>query len=203
MNEIMSNPTTDTMAWKHSIRHTTPGAIASSVVLVCIFNCLNSMLLLTYMLNQSHWALTFYKVWVPIPELTTEETSKNTLKFWWKVFEKGREAISTSLGNGIGLFSPTQIQAWWVAVGRIKIWVAVWRQLWTCSKLTRLKRRMNSRTKGVKGEIPNIDWLLKKWNQMYLRIYLQTVQCTYFCFLDRSQLLLLLPNLLQRKVWCF
>ncbi|PPQ94907.1 hypothetical protein CVT25_004425 [Psilocybe cyanescens] len=33
MNGILSNPKTDTMARKHSIRHTTPGAIAGSVVL--------------------------------------------------------------------------------------------------------------------------------------------------------------------------
>ncbi|PPQ93016.1 hypothetical protein CVT25_006096 [Psilocybe cyanescens] len=33
MNGILSNPKTDTMAQKHSIQHTTPGAIAGSVVL--------------------------------------------------------------------------------------------------------------------------------------------------------------------------
>lgn len=36
MNGITSIPKTDTMARKHGIRHTTPGAIASSVVLVCV-----------------------------------------------------------------------------------------------------------------------------------------------------------------------
>jgi len=34
MNGIQSNPKTDTMARKHGIRHTTPGAIAGTVVLV-------------------------------------------------------------------------------------------------------------------------------------------------------------------------
>ena len=37
MNGIQSNPKTDTMARKHGIRYTTPGAIAGTVVLVCFF----------------------------------------------------------------------------------------------------------------------------------------------------------------------
>jgi hypothetical protein len=71
------------MARKHGIRHTTPGAIASSVVLVCIFNRFNLMLLLMYQISLAgpFLLMIFYKVWAPIPELTTEETLKNTLKF--------------------------------------------------------------------------------------------------------------------------
>lgn len=38
MNGIVSNPTTDTMARKHGIRHTTPGAIAGAAVLVRVFS---------------------------------------------------------------------------------------------------------------------------------------------------------------------
>ncbi len=40
MNGIQSNPKTDTMARKHGIWHTTPGAIAGTVVLVCVLNCI-------------------------------------------------------------------------------------------------------------------------------------------------------------------
>jgi hypothetical protein len=39
MNGIHPNPKTDTMARKHGIRHITPGAIASSAVLVSICYC--------------------------------------------------------------------------------------------------------------------------------------------------------------------
>jgi hypothetical protein len=37
MNGCQSNPKTDTMARKHGIRHTTPGAITGCAVLVCIY----------------------------------------------------------------------------------------------------------------------------------------------------------------------
>lgn len=54
MNGIQSNPKTDTMARKHGIRHTTPGAIAGSVVLVRVTNASFTQ---TYSLSQSRWAL--------------------------------------------------------------------------------------------------------------------------------------------------
>jgi hypothetical protein len=82
MNGITSNPKTDTMARKHGIRHTTPGAIAGSVVLVCVFNYFNLMLPLTSLISLAgpFLLMTVYRVWVPIPALTMEKTLENTLK---------------------------------------------------------------------------------------------------------------------------
>jgi len=82
MSGITSNLKTDTMARKHGIRHITPGAIAGSVVLVCVFNYFNPKLPLTSLLSVAgpFLPMTFYKVWVPIPALTMEKTSKNTSK---------------------------------------------------------------------------------------------------------------------------
>jgi len=82
MNGIASNPKTDTMARKHGIRHTTPGAIAGAVVLVCAFNYFKLTLPLTSLISLAgpFLLMTVYKVWVPIPVLTMEKTSKNTLK---------------------------------------------------------------------------------------------------------------------------
>ena len=82
MNGIMSNPKTDTMAQKHGIRHTTLGAIAGSIVLVCVFNCFNLTHPLTSLISLAgpFLLMTVYRVWVLIPALTMEKTLKNTLK---------------------------------------------------------------------------------------------------------------------------
>ena len=82
MSGIVANPKTDTMARKHGIRNITPGAIAGTVVLVCVFNYFKLMLPLTSSISLAGPFLltTFYKVWVPIPALTTEKTLKNTSK---------------------------------------------------------------------------------------------------------------------------
>jgi len=74
MNGILSIPRTDTMARKHGIRNTTPGAIASSAVLVCYIsiyfrpdNVLTSFIRLVGFFHP----MTCYKVWAPIPVSTT------------------------------------------------------------------------------------------------------------------------------------
>ena len=51
MSGIAANPKTDTMARKHGIRHITPGAIASTIVLVCVFNYFKLMLPLTSLIS--------------------------------------------------------------------------------------------------------------------------------------------------------
>ena len=83
MNGIgAANPKTDTMARKHGIRHITPGAIAGTVVLVCILNYFKLFPLLTSLISLAGPFLrtTFYKVWVPILALTMEKTLKNISK---------------------------------------------------------------------------------------------------------------------------
>lgn len=82
MSGIAANTKTDTMARKHGIRHITPGAIAGTVVLVCILNYFKLMLPLTSLISLAgpFLLMTFYKVWAPIPALTMEKTLKNTSK---------------------------------------------------------------------------------------------------------------------------
>ncbi len=68
MGGVATLPRTDTMARKHGIRHTTPGAIAGTAVLVRSFASLDPLHLPATLLRLAGPFLltTFSKVWVPI-----------------------------------------------------------------------------------------------------------------------------------------
>jgi hypothetical protein len=67
------------------------------------------------MLNQSRWALSsdhFLQSVGTNTGINYRKDFEEYLEILIKVFEKRRGAFSMSLGSGIGLFSPTRIQAW-------------------------------------------------------------------------------------------
>jgi len=87
MNGIQSNPKTDTMARKHGIRHTTPGAIAASAVLVCV-PC-HSIYIHDLQVSQSRWALS--------SDDFLQNVGTNTGINYGKDFEEYLEVLMTGL----------------------------------------------------------------------------------------------------------
>ena len=87
MNGIQSNPKTDTMARKHGIRHTTPGAIAASAVLVRV-PC-HSIYIHDLQVSQSRWALS--------SDDFLQNVGTNTGINYGKDFEEYLEVLMTGL----------------------------------------------------------------------------------------------------------